>query len=1200
MAVNVSAIQNNIKISWTNPVTPRLIYPSDIGRYVVNNQSYLMPMTSKDWIFDNNEKVVQVASGRSHSAILLSDGTVLTCGLNQFGQLGSTYLTGVSYGGRDSLERVANVSNAIKVACGLSHTVVLLNTGYVVSFGSNASGQLGVSINSGTSNANTTPQLIPGITTAIDIACGASHTVILMTDGTIRTFGLNTSGQLGYSTNSGTTTANSTPVTVSTISDAISIAAGTAMTAVLLSNGTVKTFGINQRGQLGNTINSGTTTPNFNTVDVSNVSNIIAISCGNEHLVLLDNSGNVMTCGTNQYGNLGYATNSGTTNANNIPTRVSSLSNIKQIRTGAYHTIAIDASCNAYLFGLNQFGQLGNTTNMGNAGAVPIPILSDVSNVIQATGGNHHTLLLTGNGRLYTMGTNQLGQIATGKSAVQFVEDYVAENNTITSIVSGFAAQHSAIITSAATAVAKTFGFNNQGQICIGSTNSSINSTPQQVATDISAVAMGDFFTILLRTNGTVASFGYNFAGQAGNTTTVGTTTPGTSPYTIPNLTNIAAVSCGTDHTAVLTISGTVRTFGSNNRGQLGVSLVGNTALPQDVSGLSGIRKIVCGRSYTVAVLNNGTVRTFGLNNFGQLGHTSTLNLSTGTNVPTLIPDISNVIDAACGIDHTCLLLQNGQIITFGNNVFGQLGRNINTGLSVSNYLPTLVPDISNVSRIACGSSYTSILLNNGQVMTFGLNNYIQLGHLTNAGTTIANHLPTVISSITNAINIACGSTHLFVQLSNGKVRIFGYNQYGQLGNRYSVAQPAASLPSGINYTGSSGLPDGFYNVSFQVVRGSTSTSFLNSQTIRIGPLPIIQDLSGQRNVLTVSLSWSALSNVSYYKVYRRVGGVFTLFRNNLLTPQLVFTGVANENYTFAVSAFYPFGEENSLSNSIAIQMPTLPGRISALIITKPKNNQIGLRWFPLLTGIEKGYGSTLAYKLQYKLSLDGVFQDIPGAQNISGTTTTYLATVPSDATSYEFAIRASNEIGDGEPTYSVQIIPCIPGWMRVLTPSGWKEISSLKTGDNIITDKMKQVPIMKIYDTKSRVSEETAPYRFEVGSICGGYPSAPFDISPTHAIALPKGGWIIPKHAALSGIKAKQHSIGEVIHYYHVELPDYLNDNLVLEGGTVVESFGVNWLKRQPKGTVVYTFDNRAKVFKRMSGTELVKTTSSLKGITK
>jgi hypothetical protein len=95
------------------------------------------------------------------------------------------------------------------------------------------------------------------------------------------------------------------------------------------------------------------------------------------------------------------------------------------------------------------------------------------------------------------------------------------------------------------------------------------------------------------------------------------------------------------------------------------------------------------------------------------------------------------------------------------------------------------------------------------------------------------------------------------------------------------------------------------------------------------------------------------------------------------------------------------------------------------------------------------------------------------------------------------------------------------------------------------------------------KATKKNAPYRFEAGSIAAGYPRKAFEVSPDHAIAAP-GGWLIPRYAGLAGVKAEQTHIGEEITYYHLELPNYLRDNLVLEGGTIVESDGEKWLSEQ------------------------------------
>lgn len=165
----------------------------------------------------------------------------------------------------------------------------------------------------------------------------------------------------------------------------------------------------------------------------------------------------------------------------------------------------------------------------------------------------------------------------------------------------------------------------------------------------------------------------------------------------------------------------------------------------------------------------------------------------------------------------------------------------------------------------------------------------------------------------------------------------------------------------------------------------------------------------------------------------------------------------------------------------------------------------------------------------------------------------------------------------------NLTVVPCILGNTKVMTTRGAIAAAFLKNGDIVLTSEGRQVPIRQIYTSSYVTTKDTAPYRFEKGSIAKNYPAQSFEVSPNHAVAVP-GGWIIPKYASLSDISAKQIMVGERVNYYHIELENYLRDNLVLEGGTVIESFGVNWLRSQPKGTVVYTFDHKTKLFTRPS----------------
>jgi hypothetical protein len=189
------------------------------------------------------------------------------------------------------------------------------------------------------------------------------------------------------------------------------------------------------------------------------------------------------------------------------------------------------------------------------------------------------------------------------------------------------------------------------------------------------------------------------------------------------NITSATAVACGSEHTTVLLADGTVRTFGSNNNGQLGVNDTTSRQTPVQVFGISSSASaIACGSEYTTVLLADGTVRTFGSNNNGQLGVNDTTNRLT----PVQVFGISSSATAvAGGSRHTAVLLADGTVRTFGRNNNGQLGVNDTT----SRQTPVQVFGISSsATAVACGSDHNAILLQDGTVRTFGLNGLGQLG----------------------------------------------------------------------------------------------------------------------------------------------------------------------------------------------------------------------------------------------------------------------------------------------------------------------------------------------------------------------------------------------------------------------------------------------------------------------------------------
>ena len=139
---------------------------------------------------------------------------------------------------------------------------------------------------------------VTGISTAVTVAGGVSHTCAVLGGGTVKCWG--DGGVLG----DGTTTSSSTPVTVTGITTAAAITAGTDHTCARLNGGAVKCWGANGYGQLGD----GTTNPSLTPVTVTGLTTATAVTVGDLHSCALLTGGTVKCWGYNDYGQVGNST----------------------------------------------------------------------------------------------------------------------------------------------------------------------------------------------------------------------------------------------------------------------------------------------------------------------------------------------------------------------------------------------------------------------------------------------------------------------------------------------------------------------------------------------------------------------------------------------------------------------------------------------------------------------------------------------------------------------------------------------------------------------------------------------------------------------------------------------------------------------------------------------------------------------------
>ena len=138
----------------------------------------------------------------------------------------------------------------------------------------------------------------------------------------------------------------------------------------------------------------------------------------------------------------------------------------------------------------------------------------------------------------------------------------------------------------------------------------------------------------------------------------------------------VVQVSCGAFHTAVITSTGELFTFGQGRFGQLGHGKEKNTVLPRRVEGeLVGNHavQVSCGAQHTAVITSTGELFTFGAGEIGRLGHGGQV---IGALVPRRVEALvgTRVVQVACGAAHTAVTTSTGEVYTFGVGNGGQLG----------------------------------------------------------------------------------------------------------------------------------------------------------------------------------------------------------------------------------------------------------------------------------------------------------------------------------------------------------------------------------------------------------------------------------------------------------------------------------------------------------------------------------------------
>lgn len=343
-----------------------------------------------------------------------------------------------------------------------------------------------------------------GATKVVDIAAGHGLSVALTDDGRVWTWGSEWHGVLGRQLSiQDPVTDQSTPKTV-VIDRVTDIAAGLAHVLALKDDGTVWAWGNNNYGQLGD----GTTGDSGGLTRVKGLDHVKAVAAGLLYSVALKDDGTVWAWGYNNYGQLGSGA---FTRCEPTPVRVTGLSGIVRIYAGYNHNVAIDGSGNAWVWGSNDCGELGDGTNVSRC--TPL-MLADLRGVKDVALGSSYTIVLDNDDTVRAWGENYGGWLGDGTSSGQLHPVSVKGLDHVSAIATGEGISFASLDDG----TVRAWGFNSGGLIGNGIRDQKVYQ-PGKVGSmnGIGNFAVSSVHVLGLKADGSLWGWGDNQFGEMGN-----------------------------------------------------------------------------------------------------------------------------------------------------------------------------------------------------------------------------------------------------------------------------------------------------------------------------------------------------------------------------------------------------------------------------------------------------------------------------------------------------------------------------------------------------------------------------------------------------------------------------------------------------------------------------------------------------------
>lgn len=310
-------------------------------------------------------------------------------------------------------------------------------------------------------------------------------------------------------------------------------------------------------------------------------------------------------------------------------------------------------------------------------------------------------------------------------------------------------------------------------------------------------ISGGSKSLFIVSEDGKVYACGEGTNGRLGLGHNYNVSTPRKVPVISQYVVKKVAVHSGGKHAIALTVDGRVFSWGEGDDGKLGHGNTTTLDRPKLIETLrtKRIRDIACGSSHSAAISNSGELYTWGLGEYGRLGH--------GDNMTQLKPKLvqslcgHRVVQVACGSRdaQTLALTEDGLVFSWGDGDFGKLGRGGSEGCFTPHQIERL--NDMNVVQIECGAQFSLALTKCGEVWTWGKGDYYRLGH----GTDQHIRKPTPIQGLRGkkVVHVAVGAIHCLAVTDTGECFAWGDNDHGQQGSGTTAVNVKPSQVIGLD-----------------------------------------------------------------------------------------------------------------------------------------------------------------------------------------------------------------------------------------------------------------------------------------------------------------------------------------------------------------------------------------------------------------